>query len=207
MLTDEFFSIFLKLKKKCYFAYIHYMGAHMPYDSSKYIPGFIEDLFKHDFIGDSLDYKEIRELAYKDKLSDKDKAHLLALYDAEIRFIDENIKEITSLLKENNLLEKTVIIITSDYGEEFWEHNNYGHGHSLYQELLHVPLIISGGKIEPNEILSRVGLIDILPIIIDLADLKFKNLHQQGTSLLRNWKQEILPSPIFAMGTLYGDEK
>ena len=72
----------------------------------------------------------------------RDKIRLEALYDGEISYHDDHLQRVYDALKQQGLLEDTAFIVTSDHGEEFFEHNSVGHGHSMYQELLHVPLIV-----------------------------------------------------------------
>ena len=111
--------------------------------------------------------------------------------------------------RKKRLLKNTVVIVTSDHGEEFWEHNNYEHGHTLYNEILRVPLVISGGTIEPSEVKSAVGLVDVMPTVLDIVGIAYENLGLQGTSILTVFKNTANnhSAPVFATGTLYGNEK
>ncbi|NQU49538.1 MAG: sulfatase-like hydrolase/transferase [Planctomycetes bacterium] len=94
------------------------------------------------------------------------------LYDAEIAFMDREIGNLIERLKANNLLgENDWLIITSDHGEEFFEHNQWGHGQNVYQEVLRVPLIIIGpGVPEGMVIQTPVSLVDMLPTLADIMD-------------------------------------
>ena len=150
-----------------------------------------------------------RTMTASDKLSEADKDFILALYDSQIRFVDENIREILNALRNRDMLKDALVIITADHGEEFWEHNNFEHGHTLYEELIHVPLIIEGTGVKNLEITERVRLIDLLPTVLEFTNVSVSKSGRQGVSLLGllAGKKKKLDLPVFAMGTLYGDEK
>ena len=77
------------------------------------------------------------------------------------------------ILKKNNLLDKTIIVITSDHGEEFKEHGGLLHGETLYEEMVKVPLIIYlPGKKSGKRISSQVSIIDIMPTILGKIGIK-----------------------------------
>ena len=94
----------------------------------------------------------------------------LKLYDAEIAIMDREIGKLIEKLKANGLLgENDWLIITSDHGEEFFEHNQWGHGQNVYQEVLRVPLIVVGpGVPEGMVIQTPVSLVDMLPTFTDV---------------------------------------
>ncbi|MBU0753931.1 MAG: sulfatase-like hydrolase/transferase, partial [Planctomycetes bacterium] len=119
------------------------------------------------------------------KMDPRDLEHLVALYDGEIRFVDESIGRLVEELEQRGLMEKTLLVITGDHGDEFFEHNEKGHGHSLYQELLHVPLLIhspvlGGGFRVPQP----VALIDVAPTILDFLGIPLPEKPLEGCSLL-----------------------
>lgn len=99
-------------------------------------------------------------------------AHLLNLYDGEIRWTDSQIGRLFAGLMERDLTGNLIIILTADHGEEFLEHGSWGHGDNLYQHAIHVPLIIAGPGIPVGTVDSNtVGQIDILPTILTFADI------------------------------------
>ncbi len=91
------------------------------------------------------------------------------LYDGEIAYFSRKFAELYEELQERGLLEDSVIILTSDHGEQFWEHGSYKHGLSLYNEEVGVPLIIWHPDAAPARIASRTSTVDIAPTIIDIA--------------------------------------
>ncbi len=103
-------------------------------------------------------------------LSDNERQNIVDLYDGEIRHTDEYlIKPLLSELKRLNIYENTMIILLSDHGESFQEHKMWEHGVQLYNELIRVPLIIKypGSKHRGSTIANSVGIIDILPSILE----------------------------------------
>ena len=82
---------------------------------------------------------------------------MIAQYDGQIFFHDKHLRELFLSLKKWGLNKNTLIVITSDHGEEFYEHQGWGHGQSLYDELIHVPLIIYGeGSIPSGKRISSL---------------------------------------------------
>jgi arylsulfatase A-like enzyme len=108
-----------------------------------------------------------------------------ALYDEQILAVDEELGKLFEELTKRGLDKNTIVIWTSDHGEEFNEHGGIFHGHSLYDELVHVPLIIRYPKGLPQgrTVNKLVRLIDIYPTIMELAGLQLPE-GLEGLSLL-----------------------
>ncbi len=104
-------------------------------------------------------------------------------YDGAVRWVDDLFGNFFRFLKEKNILEDTVVIITSDHGEEFFEHGRIGHQSSLYRELLMVPLIVKVPGASAREIKSHVNVVDIYPTILALAGVEMER-KMDGISLL-----------------------
>jgi arylsulfatase A-like enzyme len=106
----------------------------------------------------------------------------VAAYDSEIHYVDGRIRELARHLRWDD---NTVVIVMSDHGEEFEDHGGTGHGHTLYGELIDVPLLIHyparwpGGR----TISARVSTLDILPTVADLIGAPPVPQHV-GTSLV-----------------------
>ena len=100
-------------------------------------------------------------------LSPEDLYNLEALYDAEIAYTDHEIGRLLAGLRSRGLTENALVILVADHGEEFLDHEKFGHAHSLYQELLNVPLIISGPGFDSGAVSSiNVSQTDILPTVL-----------------------------------------
>jgi len=95
-------------------------------------------------------------------------------YDGEIAFVDFQIGKILEDLEELNLLDNTLIVVTSDHGEAFREHVEEGHGLLCYEQTLRVPLFFfAPGRLPAGEVVTeRVALIDLMPTLVDLFDLE-----------------------------------
>ena len=118
------------------------------------------------------------------ELSTEDLRHLIALYDAEIRQLDNNIGMFFAAMESRGLLGDTVVIVTSDHGEEFLDHGGVLHGQTLYDELVRIPLIMAGpGVPEGKSVEQQVQAIDVMPTILDLCGVEIPSA-AQGRSLV-----------------------
>lgn len=120
-------------------------------------------------------FKNIREIIGKIntrriRLSREEIKYLLAAYDAGIYCVDELVGQIHNVLKRED--SEYIFILTADHGQAFMEHNVFGHGLTLYDELIRVPLIIDrGGKTSAN-IRDSVQLVDICPTLFELLGIE-----------------------------------
>jgi arylsulfatase A-like enzyme len=110
---------------------------------------------------------------------------IVKLYDASVRYVDGRIGVLLEKLEELDLYDDMIIIITSDHGEEFAEHGHTFHGHTLYEELIRVPLLIKlpGNEYGGLEIDELVEQIDIAPTLLDYLGLPAMSW-MRGESLL-----------------------
>jgi arylsulfatase A-like enzyme len=111
---------------------------------------------------------------------------LITLYDGEISYLDYHLGLIFNRLEQWNLLNDTLLIITSDHGESFNEHEVWTHGNSLYEEQIRVPLIFHYPKLIPvNRVDNEhiVQVVDIMPSILDILEIPIPQ-NIQGRSLL-----------------------
>jgi len=129
-----------------------------------------------------------------EELSEDELKGIISLYEKEVKYVDSEIGSFLEVLEQMDIdLENTYIILTADHGEEFMEHGELEHHRKLYDELIHVPLVICGPGISGNkEIRDQVSLIDITPTILDLLDYKPVN-NFQGSSLIPLIKCENVP--------------
>lgn len=116
--------------------------------------------------------------------SEENREHLVGLYDGEIAWTDSQLERLFAHLRDLNLDENTIIIIVADHGEEFLDHNSVGHGYTMHQEIVHVPIIIAGPGIPIDSLnTSDRSQTDILPTILAIASAD-KPDHLNGYSLL-----------------------
>jgi len=96
--------------------------------------------------------------------------YLLAQYAGELRWTDDHLARFFWLLEERGLWDDTLIILTADHGEEFFDHGEKGHKHNLYTETVHVPLIIKfPGQREGRRDARLVSLVDLAPTILEVC--------------------------------------
>lgn len=96
------------------------------------------------------------------------------LYLGEVRYADDFVGRLVAELKRLGLYEETLLVLVSDHGEEFWEHDAYGHGHTLYDELLHVPLLVKLPRsARTGRIVTPVSTASVTPTVLDLCALPF----------------------------------
>jgi len=173
-------------KDKSFFLFLHTFQPHNPYACPyPYKTMFIEKDAKWNHI-DLLSYLGGKPGIFKE-LTEKERQNVKGLYDGEIRYTDEEfIGSLIEKLKHMGLYDKTMIIFTSDHGEEFYEHQGWGHGHSLYDESLKVPLIIKfpSSRFKGRRISNIVSLVDIFPTVLDELGVSMHDLDIDGKSLL-----------------------
>ncbi|MFC1486003.1 sulfatase [Candidatus Latescibacterota bacterium] len=113
---------------------------------------------------------------------------LNAFYDANMRYLDMRVGELVSLIRERDILDETLLIITSDHGENLFDHNMVDHMFCVYNTLINIPLIVRlPGTFQPGtRVDGLVQDIDIIPTIAELAGLTWDGRENlQGTSLLK----------------------
>ena len=161
-----------RLDPQKFFAYVHLMDVHLPYDA----PESFRRMFEKGYDGSIFGADEIRlndrTVAQTKRLTETDERHVIDLYDAGVREADSYVAEILEELEARGQLDSTIVVVTSDHGEELFDHSSFEHGHSVYGEITRVPLIINHTGL-PRE--TRVGQlvrhIDILPTLLGLMDL------------------------------------
>jgi arylsulfatase A-like enzyme len=99
-------------------------------------------------------------------------AHEIALYDGEIHYADAELRRLHGVLDQLGLAESVLTLVTADHGEEFFERGSWGHAHTLYDELMRVPLIVAGPGVRPGARLGgQVRHVDVLPTLLEAAGL------------------------------------
>lgn len=140
-----------KIQGEKFFLFINYFDPHFPY-----MP---PEGFATAFLPDNTDLS-------KETFTPQETN---ALYDAEILYMDFYLGLLLQKIKADNLYNNTLIIVTADHGELLGEHNEYGHGNYLYQQELHIPLLVKypAGEISPHRTSRPVQLNDIFAMVLD----------------------------------------
>ncbi len=153
-----------------WFCFLHVMDVHQPYAP----PPPYDTKFSKVSFEEVADYPpNIDELRAK-KPDEATRKLLVDEYDGAIASVDERIGLVLDKLKQLGELDRTLVVIHSDHGEEFWEHGGYEHGHAEHEEVLHVPLVLRmPGKLpEGARIAPRVRGIDVMPTIVALLGIQ-----------------------------------
>jgi arylsulfatase A-like enzyme len=164
------------------FLWVHYMDVHHPYVP----PTMHQRQFRTDPIAEQQAIKLRRKMIESpEEVTDTELADIIDLYDAEIRYTDAEIGRLVETVRDT-WGEDAVICVTSDHGEEFLDHGRFSHHTTFYDEVIHVPLVLSAGEGRREEL---AGLLDIPPTLADSAGLDVPDSYR-GRSLLRVFEGE-----------------
>jgi hypothetical protein len=205
-----------------FFIFVHYFDPHLDYEP----PSPYNTAFNPDYDG-AIEGAFTRETYYKmqemlsredDPQARKEWGHIIDLYDGEILFTDRAVGDLLKGIDERGLRDNMLIVFMSDHGEEFFDHKGFEHGHTLYDELIKVPLMFSlpGRLPEGKRIGQQVRILDVLPTVLEILDIR-PWTHLEGASLMPLMAGEgsvesggasLLPSRFaYSESMLYGTEK
>ena len=169
--TDAVLAWLARAGDDPFFIVTHYFDPHLTYDP----PAPYDTMFEHGpgprvppGFGNASQVFAIRDGEIR--LVPGQRESLIARYDGEIRFTDEQFGRLRAGLEQRGRWDDTLVIVVADHGEEFWDHGGFEHGHSHHRELLRTPLIVRrpGGP-SGETVAGRVRQIDIVPTILDFA--------------------------------------
>lgn len=127
-----------------------------------------------------------------------------ALYDGEVAYTDAAIGRLLDGLEARGLAEDTIVVITGDHGEEFGDHGGFEHGHTVYDELTHVPLLVRAPGVGPRDVDQDVRHIDLAPTLCELANLS-PDEGFIGQSLVPGLNGHPMSDrPVLAQGNMWG---
>lgn len=141
---------------------VQFMEAHLPYDE----PLSYQQRYagvRPPGLRDGFHLSDIRSLK---PLTDAHKAYIVDRYDNNLRYLTDEVARLLSALGPQD-----VVVLFGDHGEEFWDHGGFEHGHTVYEELLRVPLVIGGPGVTGGRVAAPVSLLDVVPTIYDLLGL------------------------------------
>ena len=163
-------------KDKKFFLFLHGYDVH----GQSTPPGgfdyrFVDKDYDRRYRGAELEQELLREEGlHKGALTmrDKDVRFWRAIYDEKIQRADAKFKRFLDEFTKLGLMGKTILVLTSDHGTEFFEHRRIDHGFTLYQELVHVPLVVQlPGRTTGVTIDDRVSSIDLMSTVLDLLGI------------------------------------
>jgi len=174
-----------QLKQEPFFLFVHFLDPHDPYrplngcerelpkktvNDENVLSGRAFVLSGEMALGKKL---QAGQIPRPRDLSPEELSYLRGLYDCEIRAVDSAIGNVMEALEKKGLQERTVIVITSDHGEEFLEHGMLRHGYQLYEESVRVPLLLSlpAGEKRSLRVAAAVQLVDLFPTLCELLGM------------------------------------
>jgi len=170
-ITEEALTFLRNNDKNPFFLWLHYLEPHAPYiPPQNYVEERpkgrnIQDLEFKVIVGTDHEKQEMKKNPYE--------GHFISLYDGSIRYVDAEIGKILKAFQEEKLHKNTIVIITSDHGEDLGEYNFYfDHGPLAFPEAARIPLIIYIPGQKSKRIGYPVSLMDLYPTL-----LKQNNLH------------------------------
>jgi arylsulfatase A-like enzyme len=193
------------------FLWVHFFDPHLPYaPPARFVP---EDTLVDRFGSRFSEINEVR--TGRLHLDDDRRRWIRMLYEGEIRYVDHEIGKLMEALDELDLFDSAMIVITSDHGEELWDHESFEHGHTLYDELIRVPLLIklprSAGNPSPEStrIAVPVSIANVMRTILEAAGVGKRTSYSPAGSLQRYWSEaDTGPPPAVVSGAVhyFGDQ-
>jgi len=167
--------------KRRFFAFVHTYDVHCPYDPPAVYAARFQRRPESDFIETAGRCGNPHYNAMS--VSPGQAAFLSDRYDGGIRYADDMLRQFFDRLKAMGVLEKTLVVVVSDHGDEFLEHGRIGHRGSLYIQSLRVPCIMAGPGVAPQVVGEPAGLVDVVPTLLDLLALP----------AVRTWGRSLVP--------------
>jgi arylsulfatase A-like enzyme len=165
--------------EKPFFLFVHYFDPHYAFqhhaahDRTSGYRGWLRP---------GMDVWEL--LDARERLAPDDVAYLVGLYREEVAYTDAHVGRLLEHLRSSGLERSTLVVLLADHGEEFMRHGWIGHTRTLYDELLHVPLVVRlPGRIAPRVIDEPVSLLDVLPTLMALSEQPDRDAGWEGVSL------------------------
>jgi arylsulfatase A-like enzyme len=198
-----------------FFLWLHYIDPHPPYSRAGVTQ---HKSFRSDsLLAPAADVPEATTLTSPDvarlrsgeiRLSPEQKEAVHALYRAEVASVDQAVGAVLEAIDQAGLRERTLVICVADHGEEFWDHGGVEHGHTVYEELVHVPLLMRWpGHLEAGTRIDAVTrIIDLAPTVLELLGMAAPAL--DGKSLLPLLRGEEQPQRIaLSENLLFAEER
>ena len=189
---------------------LHLLDPHQPYDPPAGEAGRFTSEYRGELtapIGpDSGLVRRVKRGQVE--LDGADRAFVRGVYDEEVAFVAAQVARFLEALVRRSVLERGLVVLTADHGEEFFDHGALEHGHTLYQELLRIPFAIWGHGVRAGRYSEPVSLVDVLPTILDATGVAAPD-GVDGASLwpLLTARGELGERQLIAENSLYGDQR
>lgn len=196
VIVDDFLDWQARHDDRPFFAFLNFLDAHDPYLPPE--PWF-EKFAGHPRENQLSPLRRHSFSERHDGLAEEEVEEEIAAYDGAIAWLDYTLETLFQELDQRGEIENTIVVVTADHGEELGEHGLYLHGHSLYIQTLHVPLLIFGPGVPEGIRISRaVSLRDLARTVQEIAGLEGENF--PGYSLAVTWQNDTsaVISPAFS---------
>lgn len=186
-----------------FFLMVHLFDPHLGYDA----PPPFRGRFTREFEGGRYSAPFLGEKGLGlglVPLEERDRDFVRAAYDEEVAWVDSQVERLRAGLADRGLLDGSLVVLTSDHGEEFFEHGGFEHGQSMFLEVLHVPLIFWGPGVVAGRESAWVSVADVTPTVREAFALPSPN--SEGRSLWGNLTRgaALENIPVYAESNLYG---
>ncbi|WP_435146423.1 sulfatase [Halobaculum sp. P14] len=147
-----------------FFLWVHYMDTHGPFEPP--------EPHRSEFFAGSVGGREGQRLyrraaKHPEEVTDETREMFLDLYDGEIHYFDHHVDDLVDSLRRRGRMDESLLLLSADHGEEFGEHGQYSHPAELYDELTHVPLVVSGPGFSAADVDVPVSLMDVVPTALE----------------------------------------
>jgi arylsulfatase A-like enzyme len=176
--ADRAISLLDRVGDRPFFIFLHFYDPHWHYDP----PPQTRKIFERPYSGSLTGLWQDFSKRDASSVTPEDLQHLIDLYDGEIRYADDEIGRVLDHLRLRGLDRGTLVAVTSDHGEEFLEHGSWEHQKTLYEEVIRIPMVLSGPSVAVRREAAQVSLLDLAPTILAWAGVAAPP--QRGRSLL-----------------------
>jgi arylsulfatase A-like enzyme len=171
-LTNRQVNRWLRGNHEPFFMFLNYHEPHLDYDppsgyAAKVAPDGTDPPVAEDVNQEAWAY-----VTGDVEMDESDFEQLRLLYDAELRYLDKRLGEVFDTLENQNMLDDTLVVVTSDHGENLGDHDLMAHQYCLYDTLLHVPLLVRGPGVEPGIRDGLVELRDLYGTLLNAASIE-----------------------------------
>ena len=201
--VDETRAWLNEMDRQSFFLMVHFIDPHLPYEPPEDLLGRFGEVS-----AEAVQPRGRKRIVDQlETLNELDRSTLTARYDEEIAGLDRELGRLLRHLDESGLLARTLVVLTSDHGEELFDHGGFEHGHSMYQEVLRVPLVLWAPGLEAGRVATPISLVDLMPTLGEALGLPLPE-DLAGSSRWQNlragkgWERQ----EILAQNTLWGRE-
>lgn len=202
--TDTVLGLLPELADRDFFLWVLYIDPHEPYRRLEdgFYPGGLQPALERIPVGREVNAGLLRDLrtpraredtSTRSQIERDFQDRIFALYDGEIRYVDQQIGRLLEGLERTGISNRSLIILTADHGESIYDHRSYfGHGRYPFQATVHVPLIIRWPGAPPGVVEAPAALVDLFPTVLEFARVEGPR-EMRGASLTPSGRTDPMP--------------